>query len=114
MKTALFAAAIFAAAPVFSAPCNVQGLPKISGLSYHLARGKLIEAGFFPVLTATNPDLAPWVDEPRKIYGYAEVSDCSGTGYGGCWYKLKNNKMQIIVYSRAVTGESKIESCRPY
>ena len=107
MKTAALVLASLLSVPAFAAPaCTVADLPNIKGKSYHLARGLLIEAGFIPQLKPTDSNLAPYVDDPRRLFGYGEVSDCSGTGSGGCVYNWRGPSGQPFnVYAVNATGK---------
>ena len=86
--------------------------PNIIGMDYHLARAKLIHAGFLPDLTPLDRDkYGPMQDEPRRL-GYAEVTDCSGTGYGGCWYSWTRKTESLSVYAREAFGEVRKVECK--
>lgn len=74
----------------FTCPAGIT-----KGMSYHLARGKLIDAGFLPV---------PYPDEPYSgsqamLYlGYIELHGVSqGNAYGTYAWQRKNGKQFSVV-----------------
>lgn len=106
MRLFFAALALMSSVAVAAPPCSVPGLPSINNVSYHQARSRLIEAGFIPAITPTDANLSAIVDEPRRLFGYGEVSDCSGTGYGGCVYNWRSPKGQAFnIYAREAYGQ---------
>lgn len=84
MRFLLLALALVTAPALSAPPCTVPGLPfkPDSRQSYHLARGKLIDAGFRPVAHQFPADFTP-ADEFRAL-GYIEARDIANqsTLYG--------------------------------
>lgn len=100
--------------PALSAPpCSIPGLPKITGKSYHLARGLLIEAGFRPILRKPDPDNGIELDAPHAL-GYFEASACSGSGLAYCFYDWHTPDASRVfgVSSVEETGAVKRVSCQ--
>lgn len=80
MRFFLLALALVSA-PAFSAPaCSIPGLPNITGKSYHLARGMLIQAGFYPLPSEESriprEDIGPGLDDAKRL-GYFEAGTSS-------------------------------------
>lgn len=111
MRLILFAICLATSTALAAPVCQIPGLPNIKGKSYHVARGLLIEAGFRPVLSyKTDTDAPPFIYEPRTLFGYAEVSACALTGYGGCTYRwMTKTQSPFTVYARESAGE--VRSC---
>lgn len=97
MRLIVAALTLMSSVAVAAPPCAVPGLPKISGKSYHIARGMMIEAGFMPVMTPENPDISDIVNQPKRAYGYGEIVDCAGTGYAACMFEWKSSKAHFFI-----------------
>lgn len=94
MRFLLLALALVAT-PALSAPsCSIPGLPKISGKSYHLARGMLIDAGFRPVMQTTLDDVTT---RPLVALGYGETEGCAGSGAAACRFAWLTTGRQFAV-----------------
>lgn len=82
MRFFLLVLALVSSPAISAPPCTVSGIPALTGHSYHVARGMLIDAGFMP--QHYNPactGYAPQSDE-ATTYGYFEApSVAANDGY---------------------------------
>lgn len=80
MRFFALALALISSAAVAAPQCQIPGLPKITGQSYHLARGQLIAAGFLPRRSADfdapRDAVGPFMDDARAL-GYIEAGQPS-------------------------------------
>ena len=111
---ALLAALLFMSSSVTSAPaaCRLLPLPNnifARGTPYVSIRKKLLAAGYRPSVDRTD---SAYCNPPEPFEGHTvqckavpETEDCSGTGEGDCWLRLKDQAGNLLIVKTAGDGD---------
>lgn len=94
MRFLLVTLALVSSAAVAAPQCQIPGLPKITGKSYHVARGMLIDAGMTPASVAANFGASDRVKNARISLGYIELFDCASSGTSPCVFRWSDTRGQ--------------------
>lgn len=95
-------------------PSKHARLPRITELTYHKARKRLIAAGWKPLRTKsyneanTDPDIAYGNGRIFWKRGYVEVEVCSGTGVAACAFLFKDaygNRLRVTTEGEELPKE---------
>lgn len=90
--------ALLCAAPS-RAEARPAGVPRIEGLSYPVARSRLIRAGWRPY-AAPGPRAAGALESGNGPYvrarGWREAEDCAGSGPAPCLFRFRGPRGRVI------------------
>ena len=83
------------------APVTHSAINITSGMAYHEAREKLIQAGWQPLQTVRWQELDDTLFGQARMFwekGYQEIEDCAGSGLVPCMFNFKdvyNNHLMV-------------------
>lgn len=100
----LLCGVLFGNTPAQDKPCKPRRharIPAVKNSTYHLARKKLLAAGWQPLQTRSSSDTDVSSGNGPVFWskGYVELEACSGTGVAACTFLFKDaygNRLRVI------------------